>query len=154
MKIVSGLIEAHVFRELNNNIEFLLLKRSESEIYPGLWQMVSGKINENEPAYKTAIREIKEETGIIPEKFWAAPNINSFYSAETDSISFLPVFAARVSADCRVKLSEEHSEFQWASSYKAKKLLAWPGQKKSVEVITEYFTKDSSLLKFLEIKIS
>lgn len=151
MKLESKLIEAHVFREVNGRIEFLLLKRSDAEIYPGLWQMVSGKINSGEPAYKTALREIKEETGITTEKLWVVPNVNSFYSIDTDSISFIPVFAAKAPAKSEIKLSEEHSEFQWASAEEAKKLLAWPGQKRSVEVITEYFIKESSLLKFIEI---
>ena len=63
-KIITNLIEAHIFRKTKNGIELLLLKRSETEIYPGLWQMVSGKIQVNEKAYQTALREIKEETGL------------------------------------------------------------------------------------------
>lgn len=153
MQLVSELIEAHVFREVKGKVEFLLLKRAGSEIYPGLWQMVSGKIRDNEKAYEAALREIKEETGLTPGKFWVAPNVNSFYSHETDSLSYLPVFAAKVSADCEVKLSEEHSEFLWAEPEEAKKLLAWPGQKKSIDIISEYFTKRSDLLKFIEIML-
>jgi dATP pyrophosphohydrolase len=61
MKIVSTMIEAHIFRESEKGIEFLLLKRSEGQPYPGLWQMVTGKIK-TESAHQTALREIKEET--------------------------------------------------------------------------------------------
>jgi len=153
MEIKSKLIEAHIFREKKNGIEFLLLKRAENQIYPGLWQMVSGKINENEQAFKTALREIKEETGLIPEKFWVAPNVNSFYSHEGDYISMLPVFAAKVSENASVTISNEHSDYLWAGPEEAKKLLAWPGQRKSVDVITEYFTKEISFLKFVEIML-
>ena len=46
MKIISNMIEAHIFRETKDGIEFLLLKRSEKEIYSGLWQMVTGKIEQ------------------------------------------------------------------------------------------------------------
>ena len=67
MDIISNLIEAHIFREQNGVIEFLLLKRSSGEYYPNLWQMVSGKIKENETAYQTAKREIKEEIGLEVE---------------------------------------------------------------------------------------
>jgi len=66
MNIISNLIEAHIFREKNGKLEFLSLKRSPEQYYPNLWQMVSGKIKENETAYQSAIREIKEETGLTP----------------------------------------------------------------------------------------
>ncbi len=153
MHFVSELIEAHIFRHTGKGIEFLLLKRADNVIYPSLWQMVSGKIEKNELAFKAALREIKEETGIIPEKFWVAPNINSFYDQEKDCISFLPVFAARVSQNSKVNISNEHSEFRWVSPEAAKELLAWSGQRKSVEVITEYFAKHSNLNKFIQIML-
>jgi dATP pyrophosphohydrolase len=153
MRIVSELIEAHIFRKSKKGIEFLLLKRSPETIYPEIWQMVTGKMNMGEPAYKAALREIKEETGLIPEKLWVAPNVNSFYDHIDDTISFLPVFAGKVSPDSKVVISEEHSEFRWASPANTKKLLAWPGQKKSIDIINEYFTKGSNLLKFIEIML-
>lgn len=153
MKIVSQLVEAHIFRKSKTGIEFLLLKRSPGTIYPGIWQMVTGKMDRDEPAYKAALREIKEETGLIPEKLWVAPNVNSFYDHINDTISFLPVFVGRVSSASKIVISEEHSEYRWASPTDTKKLLAWPGQKKSIDIINEYFTKESSLLKFIEIML-
>ena len=35
---------------------------------PGLWQMVTGKMKDGETAYQTALREIKEETTLKPDK--------------------------------------------------------------------------------------
>lgn len=153
MKIISNMVEVHVFRFRKKQIEFLLLKRSEKEIYPGLWQMVSGTIHNGETAYQTALREIAEETGLKPIKFWVVPNINSFYSPERNYISLLPVFAVQVKVTDKVKISDEHVEFGWFKKPKAKKMLAWAGQRKSVDIISEYFTKDRSYLNFVEIKI-
>ncbi len=153
MKIISELIEAHVFRKTKNGIEFLLLKRSGKEIYPGLWQMVSGKIRKGEKAFEAALREIKEETRLKPHKFWTAPNINSFYYPEKDYVSILPVFAVLVDEGSKVKISDEHSDYKWVSPTKAKKMLAWPGQKNSVDIITDYFTKKIKFLNFVEIEI-
>ncbi len=51
MNIISNLVEVHIFREADSGIEFLLLKRAEDQIYPTVWQMVSGKIKENEKAF-------------------------------------------------------------------------------------------------------
>ncbi|MCL6494651.1 MAG: NUDIX pyrophosphatase [Ignavibacterium sp.] len=153
MKVISNLIEAHIFRERNGNLEFLLLKRASYQYYPNLWQMVSGKIKEGEKAYQTALREIKEETNLIPEKLWIAPNINSFYSPDDECISLIPVFAAKVNHNSEVVISIEHSEYKWVNKEEAKNLLAWEGQRKSVDVIAEYFISRKSLLNFVEIKI-
>ncbi len=152
MKLISNLIEAHIFRESKNGIEFLLLKRSEGQPYPGLWQMVTGKIKSNEKAYQTALREIKEETGLTPVQFWVAPTVNSFYEPKHEYICLLPVFAARVEAD-EIKLSKEHTEYQWVDKSTAQKMLAWEGQRKAVQIIEDYFLSEKSFLHFVEIKL-
>lgn len=153
LSIISNMIEAHIFRIKKDKIEFLLLKRSENEIYPGLWQMVSGTIHDGETAYQAALREILEETNLNPKKLWVVPNINSFYSPEKNHISFLPVFAAQVKYNSKVILSDEHTKFIWCTKEKAKKMLAWVGQRKCVDIITDYFIKNENFLKFVEIKI-
>lgn len=153
MKVISNLIEAHIFRETKDGIEFLLLKRAPYQYYPNLWQMVSGKIKDSEKAYETALREIKEETGLSPYQLWIAPNINSFYSPDDEYISLIPVFAAKVDFDSIVKISNEHSEYKWLKPSDARNLLAWEGQRKSVDLITEYFLNRKSFLNFVEIKL-
>jgi len=151
MNIISNMIEAHIFRKTEKGIEFLLLKRSEGQPYPGLWQMVTGKIKDGEKAYQTALREIKEETGLVPAQLWVAPTINSFYEPKDEFICLLPVFAARVeSAD--VALSKEHTQYQWVEKTESQKLLAWDGQRKAVKIIEEYFLNEKSFFHFVEIK--
>ncbi|MDA3860277.1 MAG: NUDIX domain-containing protein [Melioribacteraceae bacterium] len=154
MKIKSTLIEAHIFRRIHDDIEYLIMKRGPNEIYPNVWQMVTGSIEQDEKAFETAIREIKEETSLVPKSFWNVPNVNSFYSANDDSINMVPVFVAEVGKDCEVILSVEHSEYLWCSNEKAKELFAWPGQRESLEIISEYFSNKKSLLKLIKIKES
>jgi dATP pyrophosphohydrolase len=153
MNINSKLIEAHIFRKTEDGIEFLLMKRSPNEVYAGVWQMVTGAIENGEKAFETAIREIREETNLFPKGFWIVPNVNSFYSTADDAITMVPVFVAEVEKNSEVILSSEHTEYIWCSKNKAKELLAWPGQRKSVDIISEYFSVDSSLLKLIEIEI-
>ena len=153
MNIISNLVEVHIFRETENAIEFLLLKRAEDQIYPAVWQMISGKIKENEKAFETSLRELKEETNLTPLKMWIAPKVNSFYSSQTDSICLIPVFAVRVEKDSKVMISDDHSEYKWVTSAEAKRLLAWDGQRKAVDLIEEYFLNEKSFLKFIEINL-
>jgi dATP pyrophosphohydrolase len=151
MNIISNMIEAHIFREVENGIEFLLLKRSEEQAYPRLWQMVTGKIKDNEKAYETALREIKEETGLVPIQLWVVPTVNSFYEPKDEYICLLPVLAARVNSQ-KIKLSDEHTEYKWVKKEEAQKLLAWEGQRKAVQIIEDYFLNEKSFFHFVEIK--
>ena len=152
MKIKSTLIEAHIFRRAKGEIEFLIMKRASNEMYPNIWQMVTGSNEDGEKAFETAIREIKEETSLQPKSLWIVPNVNSFYSASDDSINMVPVFVAEVNSKDNVVLSDEHSEYLWCSKEEANKLFAWSGQRESVEIISEYFSDKKSLLKLIEIK--
>jgi dATP pyrophosphohydrolase len=151
MKIESCLVEINIIRKSDSAIEFLLMKRSEDEKYPGVWQMVTGHIEENEKAKDAAVRETFEETGLRLENLWSIPHLNSFYNPETDSICFIPVFVSKVEHTFVPKLSEEHSEYLWATKEEAVKLVAWPGQRKSIEIIAEYFTEERSEINFLRI---
>ncbi|MEW6195653.1 MAG: NUDIX pyrophosphatase [Bacteroidota bacterium] len=153
MNIASSIVEVHIFRIIKGELEFLLLKRSEDDqTYPGLWQMVTGSIHENEKAYKAAFRELTEETGLSPQKFWIVPNVNSFYSSSKDEIHLVPVFAALVDADSVVKLSSEHSHYIWVKSEEAQLKLAWDGQKRSVEIISNYYLNQKNNFDLLEVR--
>ncbi len=154
MELKSTLVEAHIIRFIGNEIEFLLLKRNSNEKYPNVWQMVTGTIDENEKAYETALREIEEETSIKPKRLWIVPNINSFYSYEKNEICFVPVFVTQFEENVNVQISNEHSEFMWLKKEDAKKKLAWPGQRNSVDIIYNYFSGNDKSLKFIEVKFS
>ena len=66
----------------------------------------------------------------------------------------LPVFAALVDMNSEAKISYEHCDCRWVTPDEAKNLLAWPGQRNSVDIITQYFTKEINFLNFIEIQLS
>jgi len=90
--------------------------------------MVGGKIKENEPAWKAALREVREETGLSPLNFWVVPYINQFYEWESDRINSIPVFAV-LAGNEPVKLDAEHDDFQWLPVEKAGELLPLAAQR-------------------------
>ncbi len=151
MKIIDDIIEAHLFRIRHGQIEFLLLKRSANEVYPLLWQPVTGRMNGGETAYEAALREVAEETGLIPEEFWVVPNVNSFYNPNKDTVSLIPVFAGRVGPDNEITISEEHEEFGWFTFDEAITLMAWPGQRKSAEIINQYFHNEKYYFEMVKL---
>ena len=145
-------IDCHIAIYNNNDWEFLLLKRSDDKIYPGIWQGVTGKIKDEEPPYKTALRELKEETGLDADKMWTADKVNIFYDAKENIMNLIPVFGVVVYSK-EIVLSKEHSEYKWCSIDETVKLLTWEQQKKGVKIFYDMLKENKDRLKILEISI-
>jgi len=52
----------------NNEEHLLMIHRNKDDEHKGLWLAPGGKVEPNEAPCETAIREIKEETGLIIKK--------------------------------------------------------------------------------------
>ncbi len=130
--VVSKIVEVFVYRMVDGRREFLLLKRSDAEIHPGIWSVCGGTMNQGEKAYETAVREMKEETGLIPVKLFKADTVNIFYEDIDDRVHIVPVFLAEAD-NSQVVLSHEHSEFAWTDLNTAHKLLHWNSWKTNIE---------------------
>ncbi len=145
-------IDCHVFRRTTAEPLFLLLKRARDRIYPGIWQCVTGKIEPDEKPFTTALREVREETGLDPEALWTVEQVNQYYEAGPDRMNLIPVFAAEVSASI-VTLSDEHIAYQWCDIQEAEQLLLWAQQKTGVRRFYEMLKGDPSRLQLTRIPI-
>ena len=121
-------VDVYPYRNESVNPEFLILRRAPDTSYAGQWRMVGGKIEPDEEAWKTGLREVKEETGQAPGRFWALPSVNAFYEWQTDRVNLAPAFAAALSGD--PVLDDEHDQFAWLPAREAAQRLAWPEQKR------------------------
>ena len=129
-----------------------MLRRSKDEtLYPDAWQIVTGSIELGETALQASLRELKEETGYMPEKYWIVPHVNSFFSVKHDAVNHTVIFVAQVAAKTNPVLSDEHYEFGWYPINKAKALCVWPGQKQTLDVVHEYIVGGKKAAEFSEI---
>lgn len=136
-EILSKYIECYVYRFTGNYIKYLLLKRSkDKDPYPGIWQIVTGRIEKDEEAHTTALREVKEETGLEVVKCFVHPKINEFYTPHNDKIYLIPVFAAEALNE-KVIMSEEHVEYKWLKFEEAFKLIHWYSQKENLKILND-----------------
>jgi dATP pyrophosphohydrolase len=103
-------------------LEVLLLERAP---WPGYWQSVTGALeHDDEPPIETAIREVREETGLDATRYrlvdWNLENRFEIYRewrwkyAPGVTSNVEQVFGLTVPAPVAVTLApEEHSRFIW-----------------------------------------
>ena len=132
------IVDCYVFRRTPAGVEFLFLKRRPGAYLGDTWHAVHGKIEANETAWQAALRELREEAGLTPARFWQLEFVNTFYAAKWDRVLCCPGFVAEVAADAAVRLSEEHTAYRWIARDEARSAFLWPGQRAAIaEVLAE-----------------
>lgn len=130
-------IEVHLFRRRGRRTEFLLLRRSAERTLPGVWQPVTGGIERRETAWQAAAREVLEETGLAPVRWWALEHLTLFYSPAKDAVLALPVFAAEVAWTDPVHLSREHDRYAFVSPAVAARRVLWGTQRAALRAVRD-----------------
>ena len=129
----------------------LLLRRSEHQ-YKGIWQMVTGHIQEDEEPTTAALRELKEETDLEAHSLYATEFCDIFYSPISKGIEVMPSFIASVSSSKEVLLnSHEHDLYQWVSLRRAASLLAFSKQIEVIHWLQNIFFDKNTQTPFLDL---
>ena len=125
--IRSFAVSVVLLRRIDVEWEVLLLRRNNTLV--GEWCQIAGGIEDGETAWETALREVREETGLACDQLYSADICEQFYEADRNAISMLPVFVGIVKADAPVVLNDEHSEYRWVSFDVASRMVPFAGQR-------------------------
>lgn len=136
-EVVIRIIDVYAFRQTGAGAQFLMLKRAGGGQLGGTWQAVHGKIEAGETAAAAALRELAEETGLRPARFWQLEHVNTFFDAARDAVYMCPGFAAEIAADALVQLNAEHVAFEWLGAAAASDRMMWPGQRTALREIVD-----------------
>ena len=120
--------------------EILLIRRAPGRILPGLWQCVSGSLEDGERVTEGALREVEEETGFGGEAilaFYDLDLVNQFHEPSVDAVMTSAVFAVRVAPAAEVRLSHEHDGARWLPLDDAHREVIWPGYRTAIERIRD-----------------
>jgi dATP pyrophosphohydrolase len=133
---VAGYI---VDNKSNQEPLYLLLRRAPHSYLPGIWQMVTGKLNSEESAGSAITREIFEETGLESSTIFNV-DVTMFYDQFKKRIAFSANFCAFINSSEPITLSpKEHDQYQWCTYAEALSLLAFPAQKETLTFINKWF---------------
>ena len=146
-------VDCYVYQQTDKGLKFLILKRNEKKLYEHLWQGVAGKIEKDEEAWQTAIRELKEETGLDPVKMFVADHVSQFYEKHGDRVNLVPVFGIEVDSK-NVILSDEHIEYKWLDFKEAFDTLVWNGQKKGIQTVYNMVSNNDERIRWTTIEIN
>jgi dihydroneopterin triphosphate diphosphatase len=143
-------IEVHVFRRRAGRVEFLCLRRAPGEWLPGAWQPVTGRIERRETALAAAVREVREETGLVPRRWWALETVTVYFDARADVVRALPLFAAEVGPREAVRLSAEHTDSAWRPAAAAGRRYLWEAQRAALAAVKREVLRGGPLARALE----
>ena len=129
-----------IFAETERGPEILLLRRLAS--HGGFWQSITGSLEGRETHPEAAVREVREETGIIarPEDLIDLDVVNTFEIAPQWRPRYAPgvthneeiCFALKVEKrEIRIDPSE-HDSWTWVDSDTALEMLHWVSSKRAL----------------------
>ena len=136
--VKSFSIAAYICRENGGICQHLIIQRTPGQLGE-TWQMISGVLEAGESAVQAALREIEEETGLAPERFYSANLLEEFYDIQQNCITLVPVFVGFVSPDQHVRLSQEHQQYRWVTADEAADYLVFPHQIETIRAIEVNF---------------
>ncbi|MBT3784053.1 NUDIX domain-containing protein [bacterium] len=130
---------------------YLLLRRRGGAL-DGSWCLISGCIELGETAWRAAVRELKEETGLNPIELYSADTCDQFYDFGKEIVSIIPAFVALLDPSKEVVVDEEHSDHRWCTLQEAQDLVAFGGQRNLIKFVQQEFV-DRQPLKTLRIPV-
>ncbi|HYU09442.1 MAG TPA: NUDIX domain-containing protein [Gemmatimonadales bacterium] len=128
-------VDTYALRGAGERLEVLALRRGPAGRNPGSWETVHGTIEPGETPVQASLRELREETGLTPEKFYNLSRTEAFYQHRSDEVALIPVFAAFVAPGATVQTSAEHDRAEWLRIADAARRFAWPRERRAVEDI-------------------
>ena len=152
-RVACELVMVYLFRPADSGPEFLVLHRRPEDVASGTWQTIYGHIRPGETSWQTALREIREETGLRPVRFYQLDTVDTFCIAGEDVIHHCPCFAAEVGLGNEVCLNEEHAAFEWLPADQAAARYTWPGQRRAVREILNEIIRPGPAVAWLEIPL-
>jgi dihydroneopterin triphosphate diphosphatase len=130
------------FRMTPDGLRILVLRRTPMDnLGDNFWQVVTGTCKPQEWSPLTALREVKEETGLDPLSLFEVDTVARIWLRKQDRIIHGAVFASEMS-EGKVRLCEEHVDFRWETPAQALETLCRRSQREVIRVFCDDLIRD------------
>ncbi len=129
---------AVIYRVHQNELQVLLVKQ-----YPGgHWAFPKGHVEPDEEEVETAIREVKEETGLVIQ---IDPHFRTTvrYLVAPETEKEVVYFAAQPLSEVILRQEDEIEDIQWISFPEALKKITFNNDRKTLIALKNYVKEDS-----------
>lgn len=124
-----------IYSEIGENLEFLII----SDKNDGHWGFPKGHVEKDESEEQTAIREVREETG-LQVNIMSGFRVSVEYLVRQETPKEVVFFLAKVN-DQTVNIQlDELSDYMWASFQSAKQLLTYKSSKEVLDGAIEFIS--------------
>lgn len=135
--VVVTLVDVYLFRPAAAGPEVLVMRRAPGGRCPGSWEAVHGHVEAGELPATAADREVREETGLVPDRLYNLSRVEGFYLHHQDQVAMVPSFAGWVGPEAQVRLSTEHDAFEWLPAAVAARRFSWPRSRAAIAAALE-----------------
>ena len=123
-QLEAGVVDVLAFRRRPAGLEVLVLRRAAGVRCTGAWEVVHGRVEPGERPEDAAVREVREETGLVVERLYNL-TCQPFYLHRLGTVQVAIVFVAFVTAG-EPQLGIEHDQAEWMAPDEAVARLSWP----------------------------
>ncbi len=120
-----GSVDVFALNGTGDAIKVLILRRARGTRCTGAWEIVHGRTQGLERPEESALRELREETGLVARRLYNV-TCQPFYLHREGIVLMAVVFAAFVQSAEPIVLSAEHDQAEWVSVADALRRLSWP----------------------------
>jgi dihydroneopterin triphosphate diphosphatase len=131
-----GTIDVYLIAPRPDGWRVLTLQRSLTTRCPTAWETVHGRIERGEEPEQTAVREVREETGLAVERLYNVC-VQPFYLHKTHTVELSVCFAAFVTPGAPVTLGEEHTRYEWLTPEAALDRFVWPRERSALREVMQ-----------------
>ncbi len=134
MVAVGAIIE----HQASGNI--LVVKR-DADFQNGMWEIVYGRIDQFEELDEALRREVQEEVGITELEIKRLSRVWHIHRGEKSADNEVYGFTFHcVTTDLKVRISDEHSAYEWVSPAHALEMITSPSIKADVQFFVDNMT--------------
>jgi dATP pyrophosphohydrolase len=135
----SRFVAVYPFARVDGSDRMLMLRRAVGA-FAGHWYMVTGTIEPGERAWEAALRELREETGLVPRELWSADFTDAFYNPADECIEMVATFVAKVGEDpSPVILNGEADAHEWCLLPEVLARMPFAGHKRALAEVWPRF---------------